>query len=95
MSGLVYYCPGDSIGSPAHMTWNEADNQFVKDARMVRILGFMTGDPTSHQNSPHINGECERCKPQRPFPRFRGCAHHGDNSWYWKNKCCVSCMAKN
>jgi len=72
MKNLVYYCPGDSIGSPAHVNAEFADHQFVKDSRTVCILRFMTGDPTSYQNLPHIDGECDRCKPERPFPKEEG-----------------------
>lgn len=62
---LVYYCPGDSIGSPAHLTPHAADIQFVKDSRMVSILSWTEGRPSYLSNSPHIGGECNKCKRRK------------------------------
>ena len=56
---LVYYCPGDSIGSPAWILETEAHRQIARDREIIRALEETDGR-TRYQ--PHIGGECLLCK---------------------------------
>ncbi len=59
---MVYYCPGDSIGSPAGLPKSEAERYLREDNDMIDLLRSTGGGHRAAPNRPHIGGLCDRCR---------------------------------
>lgn len=60
-SSYVNYCPGDAIGSPACLHRDEAERYLEQDRQ---YLDLMKRVGVTVSQYPHINGYCDRCKPE-------------------------------
>ena len=61
-AALVYYCPGNAVGSPALLPKDRAEAQCESDTAHLRKLQAVGATPDGTLQLPHIGGTCKVCK---------------------------------